>query len=92
MFWKSRLVDLGPRTRIMSTGETRVWAAPQIESISAVTLATHDMARAVQFYSALSFSIRYGGASAAFTSFHAGNSHLNLIVAPTDQRWSWWDD
>jgi catechol 2,3-dioxygenase-like lactoylglutathione lyase family enzyme len=74
----------------MSTGETRASAAPRIESISAVTLATHDMARALQFYSALGFAIRYGGASAAFTSFHAGNSHLNLIVAPADQHWSWW--
>jgi len=34
----------------MSTGETRAPAAPQIESISAVTLATHDMAQAVRFY------------------------------------------
>lgn len=48
------------------------------------------MARAVDFYSLLGFSIRYGGASAAFTSFRAGNCHLNLIVAPADQRLSWW--
>ena len=68
----------------MSTGETRASAAPQIESISAVTLATHDMARAVRFYSALGFSIRYGGGSAAFTSFHAGRGYLNLIAAPED--------
>ena len=74
----------------MSTGETRAPAAPQIESISAVTLATHDMARAVRFYSALGFPIRYGGASAVFTSFHAGRGYLNLIAAPNDQRWSWW--
>ena len=74
----------------MSTDETRAPAAPQIESISAVTLATHDMARAVRFYSALGFSIRYGGASASFTSFHAGAGYLNLIAAPKDRRWSWW--
>lgn len=74
----------------MSTDETRAPAAPQIASISAVTLATHDMRRAVQFYSALGFSIRYGGESAAFTSFHAGRGYLNLIAAPKDQRWSWW--
>ena len=61
-----------------------------IESISAVTLATHDMARAVRFYSSLGFPIRYGGGSAAFTSFHAGSGYLNLIAAPKDQRWSWW--
>jgi hypothetical protein len=45
----------------MSTGETRGSAAPQIESISAVTLATHDMARAVQFYSPLSFPFDTAG-------------------------------
>jgi catechol 2,3-dioxygenase-like lactoylglutathione lyase family enzyme len=74
----------------MSTGETRAPVAPQIESIGAVTLATHDMARAVRFYSALGFSLRYGGASAAFTSFHSGSGHLNLIAVPADRRWSWW--
>jgi uncharacterized glyoxalase superfamily protein PhnB len=74
----------------MSASAARDSAAPQIESISAVTLATHDMARAVQFYSMLGFSTRYGGASAAFTSFHAGNGYLNLVAAPADQRWSWW--
>ena len=74
----------------MSTGETKAFAAPQIESISAVTLATHDMARAVRFYSALGFSIRNEGASAVFTSFHAGGGYLNLIAAPKDQCWSWW--
>lgn len=55
-----------------------------------MTLATHDMARAVRFYSALGFAIRYGGASAAFTSFHAGDSYLNIIPSPKDQRLSWW--
>jgi catechol 2,3-dioxygenase-like lactoylglutathione lyase family enzyme len=76
----------------MSQGERMVQdaSAPQIESISAVTLATHDMRRAVGFYSALGFSMRYGGASAAFTSFHAGSSYLNIIAVPADQRLSWW--
>jgi hypothetical protein len=32
-----------------------------IQSLSAVTLATHDMGRAVGFYRALGFSLRYGG-------------------------------
>lgn len=75
---------------IVSAGETTIPAVAQIESISAITLATHDMARAVGFYSALGFSIRHGGVSAAFTSFHAGDGYLNLIAAPRDQRWSWW--
>jgi catechol 2,3-dioxygenase-like lactoylglutathione lyase family enzyme len=59
-------------------------------SISAVTLATHDMARAVQFYQALGFALHDGGESAAFTSFRVGTGHLNLTVAPATRRWSWW--
>ena len=61
-----------------------------INSISAVTLATHDMARAVRFYRCLGFSIRYGGEDSAFTSFSVGSSYLNLIGQPTDRQWSWW--
>jgi catechol 2,3-dioxygenase-like lactoylglutathione lyase family enzyme len=38
-----------------------------IESISAITLATHDMARAVRFYRMLGFEVIYGGDDAAFT-------------------------
>ena len=61
-----------------------------IQSISAVTLATRDMARAVRFYRALGFDLRYGGERAAFTSFLAGSSYLNLIAMPAERRWSWW--
>jgi catechol 2,3-dioxygenase-like lactoylglutathione lyase family enzyme len=43
-----------------------------IESISAITLATHDMSRAVRFYRMLGFEIIHGGEDAAFTSFRAG--------------------
>jgi catechol 2,3-dioxygenase-like lactoylglutathione lyase family enzyme len=61
-----------------------------IESISAVTLATHDMGRAVQFYRLLGFQMIYGGENAAFTSFRAGSGFLNLIAQPAERRWSWW--
>jgi catechol 2,3-dioxygenase-like lactoylglutathione lyase family enzyme len=61
-----------------------------IESISAITLATHDMARAVAFYTALGFQVKYGGPDARFTSFHAGTGYLNLTIAPSDRQWSWW--
>lgn len=43
-----------------------------IESLSAVTLATHDMRRAVQFYRMLGFQLVYGGEDAGFTSLRAG--------------------
>jgi nucleoside-triphosphatase THEP1/catechol 2,3-dioxygenase-like lactoylglutathione lyase family enzyme len=61
-----------------------------IRSINAVTLATHDMARAVAFYRALGFTLHYGGESAKFTSFQVGAGHLNLIAQPAARRWSWW--
>ena len=61
-----------------------------IDRISAVTLATHDMCRAVQFYRMLGFEPLYGGEGATFTSFRAGPNHLNLIVQPAERQWSWW--
>jgi catechol 2,3-dioxygenase-like lactoylglutathione lyase family enzyme len=62
---------------------------PRIESLSAITLATHDMARAVPFYEALGFPLKYGGPQEAFTSFAVGTSFLNLIA---DSRGpvNWW--
>ena len=61
-----------------------------IQSISAVTLATHDMRRAVRFYRMLEFELLYGGEDAAFSSFRAGGNFINLIVQPAERRWSWW--
>ena len=61
-----------------------------IESISAITLATHDMARAVRFYRMLGFEIINGGDDATFTSFRGGRSYLNLIAQPAERKWSWW--
>src|SRR5215813_6028702 len=61
-----------------------------IDSISAVTLATHDMRRAIRFYRALGFELLYGGEDAKFTSFRAGPNFLNLILQPAERRWSWW--
>ena len=61
-----------------------------IDSISAITLGTHNMSRAVRFYCMLGFEIVYGGEDAAFTSFRAGTSYLNLIAQPVERNWSWW--
>jgi catechol 2,3-dioxygenase-like lactoylglutathione lyase family enzyme len=61
-----------------------------IEGLSAITLATHDMRRAVRFYQALGFEVLYGGEAAAFTSLRAGASYLNLIAQPAERQWSWW--
>lgn len=62
----------------------------KILSISALTLATHDMRRAVDFYSALGFEIKYGGRDAAFTSFYVGDQFLNITAQPNDRQWAWW--
>lgn len=61
-----------------------------IEGISAITLATHDMARAVAFYQALGFTLKSGGPDAMFTSLHAGSGFLNLTAVTADRRLSWW--
>jgi catechol 2,3-dioxygenase-like lactoylglutathione lyase family enzyme len=60
------------------------------ESISAITLATHDMSRAVGFYRVLGFEVIYGGADAPFTSLRVGTGFLNLIAQPAEREWSWW--
>jgi len=61
-----------------------------ISSISAITLATHEMRRAVRFYRLLGFEMLYGGEDAGFTSFKAGGGFLNLIAQPAERHWSWW--
>jgi len=61
-----------------------------IDNISAVTLATHDMRRAVRFYGMLGFEVLYGGEEAKFTSFRAGPNFLNLILQQAECQWSWW--
>ena len=61
-----------------------------IDSMSAVTLATHDMRRAVRFYSMLGFELLYGGKDAAFSSFRAGGNFVNLVAQPPVRQWSWW--
>src|SRR6516164_5417644 len=62
----------------------------RIEEISAITLATHEMARAVSFYRTLGFEIIYGGPASTFTSLRAGRSYLNLIAQTAEIQWSWW--
>lgn len=60
-----------------------------IERISALTLGTRDMPRAVRFYRALGFEVLHGGEWSSFTSFRADPSYLNLIDQPAERRWSW---
>jgi catechol 2,3-dioxygenase-like lactoylglutathione lyase family enzyme len=70
----------------VSAGAVREQVA--IESLSAVTLFTRDMARAVRFYSALGFEIIYGGAHDEFASFRAGSGFLNVALGrPPETPW-----
>ncbi len=61
-----------------------------IESISAITLATHDMGRALGFYTTLGFELIYGGPEAAFSSLRAGSGYVNLSRQPEARQWLWW--
>ncbi|MBS0640593.1 MAG: VOC family protein [Proteobacteria bacterium] len=61
-----------------------------IESISAITLATHDMGRAVRFYTMLGFEVTYGGETESFTSLRGGACYVNLTAQPAEKTWSWW--
>ena len=56
----------------------------QIEALSAVTLATADMAASVRFYEAVGFRAVVGGAEAPFTTFRAGSGFLNLQLDADD--------
>ena len=61
-----------------------------VQSISAVTLAVVDMARAVDFYrDGVGMELLYGGDTASFTSFAVGVGYLNLILV-VEGGWSWW--
>src|SRR5919106_631457 len=56
----------------------------QVEAISAVTLATRDMAASVSFYERLGFRLLNGGRGSSFSSFRAGGGYLNLQA---DEAW-----
>jgi len=61
-----------------------------LTGISAITLATHDMGRAVAFYEALGFVLKFGGPAARFTSFRVGSSYLNLMSMSEEHVWGQW--
>ena len=60
-----------------------------VQSISAITLAVHDMSRSVVFYrDRVGLAMLYGGEGSGFTSFRVGVGYLNLIS--TDKPLAWW--
>ena len=70
-------------------------AAPGVEGIGTVTLATRDMAGAVRSYHALGFTIRSGQLEGRNTrrstaiNDASARSSGRLWYSPTDQAWSW---
>ena len=61
-----------------------------VQHISAVTLLTRDMSKAVTFYQALGFTLLYGGPEVPFTSFGVGDGYLNLQVDSVGPRKGVW--
>jgi catechol 2,3-dioxygenase-like lactoylglutathione lyase family enzyme len=63
----------------------------RIEALSAVTLATADMAASVRFYESVGFRVVVGGPDAPFTTFRVGTGFLNLQLdadhAPLHAIW-----
>lgn len=63
---------------------------PSIESISAITLSTGDMAHAVAFYQRLGLEVVAGGPDASFTTLAAGQQRLNLTAEAGRGTPAWW--
>lgn len=74
----------------MSAEDAIVPTAHRIDGLSAVTLATRDMARAVSFYRTLGFRVLKGGDDAGFTVLKAGAQRLNLTTEVAGFRPGWW--
>jgi catechol 2,3-dioxygenase-like lactoylglutathione lyase family enzyme len=62
---------------------------PSFDSLSAITLVTRDMQRAVRFYQTLGLKLLSGGPQEAFTSFAIGGSFLNLIAEAHEPVSGW---
>jgi catechol 2,3-dioxygenase-like lactoylglutathione lyase family enzyme len=60
-----------------------------IDRISAVTLAVFHMAESVAFYKTLGLDVTFGGPNAPFTTMRAGESVVNLRLAPASSANPW---
>ena len=61
-----------------------------ISGISAITLATSDMLRSVQFYISIGFELIYGGQNSHFSSFRAATQYLNLTTEKMNNKIGFW--
>ncbi|MEX0784295.1 MAG: VOC family protein [Dehalococcoidia bacterium] len=75
---------------IMATNGIATGVNLGVRRIDAITLATHDMARALAFYRLLGGELEHGGDDTTFATFRLGGTHLNLVLEPKQIEWSFW--
>jgi len=61
-----------------------------VTGLSAVTLATSDLARAVRFYEDLGFPLVKANVALNFATFRAGGQYLNITGERPDVKIGWW--
>ncbi len=62
----------------------------QVEALSAITLATRDMAKALAFYHVLGFRTVWSAPDDSFATINAGSAWINLFQAGPDTDWGAW--
>jgi len=62
----------------------------QVESLSAITLATHDMTKALAFYEVLGFRTVWAAPDGSFATINAGRAWVNIFRAEPDAEWGAW--
>ena len=61
-----------------------------VESLSAITLATRDIATALRFYELLGFRVIWSASDGSFATINAGTALINLSRTTPDANWGDW--
>jgi uncharacterized glyoxalase superfamily protein PhnB len=61
-----------------------------VESLSAITLATRDMTKALAFYDMLGFRVVWSAPDGSFATITAGTALINLSRATRNASWGDW--
>jgi len=60
----------------------------RVQNISAVTFAVRDMARAIDFYKTVGFTLVHGSEEDPFATLQGGDAYVNLALRPEyEERW-----
>ena len=62
----------------------------QVEKLSAITLATHDMSKALAFYKVLGFRTAWVAADGSFATINADGAWINIVRADPSASWGPW--